>query len=195
MLQTPQQNQPQPQPQAQTQGGPGVDPRTVAADMVGQLGLPDAHVRMNPNLGMAGVPSWFWVDNYDGQPYGASRSVSTPPAVDSSVSTDEVPADDPRRQGGSVTVEVRIFPTHYHWSFGDGAGSEVQSLGHPYPAPSDVQHRFASTSQGFPVELTITFGAEYRVNGGGWQALPGMERTYRSDYQVQQAQTVLVGPR
>lgn len=172
-----------------------MDPRAVAADMLGQLSLPDIQVRMNPQLGMTGVPSWYWVDNYDGQPFGASQTVTAPPAVDESVATDDVPADDPGRQGVSVTVEVRVFPRRYYWEFGDGASSDVQSLGRAYPSQSDVRHTYGDTGEAFPVQLTVQYGAEFRVDGGGWQALASMERTYRTGYRVQQAQTVLVGAR
>ena len=92
-------------------------------------------------------------------------------------------------------MEVRIWPTRYNWSFGDGSSLVSQSLGKPYPAQSDIQHTYQFSSlgyaSGFPVRLTISFAAEYRVNGGAPQGLPTIQRTYETGYRVQEVQSVL----
>ena len=171
------------------------DPREVALDALGHQPLPGVQIRMNPALGLVAMPAWFWVEGYDGSSFGTSRTVEVPPEVGPEVPDTLVPADDPRRQGSSFTVEVRLWPTSYAWSFGDGGGIESQSLGTAYPAPSEIQHTYEYSSLhfpgGFPVRLTVDFAAEFRVNGGAPEDLPTIRTTYESGYRVQELQPVL----
>ena len=108
----------------------------------------------------------------------------------------EVPEDDPRRQGRSFTVEVRLQGSRYDWSFGDGASLSTGSLGRPYPAESDLKHTYEFSSlqhaDGFPVRVTAEYSAAFRVDGGGWQGLRTVRRTYGGSFRVQEIQTVLV---
>lgn len=177
--------------------GQVVDPREIALGVLRRLPLPDIQIRVNPALGLVALPGWFWVEGYDGEPFGASQSVNVPPAVGPEVPSDAVPAGDPRRRGNSVTVEVQLRPSRYEWSFGDGATLMSQSLGKPYPTQSDIQHTYEYSSlqspNGFPVRLLVEFTAQYRVNGGAPQALPPLRRAYETSYRVQEAQPVLTG--
>ena len=177
--------------------GRAVDPREIALELLGRVPLPDIRIRANPALGLVALPGWFWIEGYDGEPFGTSRTVNVPPAVGPEVPPEAVPADDPRRRGSSVTVEVQVRPTRYEWSFGDGATLVTQSLGKPYPAESDIQHTYEYSSlrapNGFPVRLLAEFTAHYRVNGGAPQALPPLRRTYETSYRVQEVQPVLTG--
>lgn len=174
-----------------------IDPREVALEALSHVPLPDIQIRMNPGLGLVALPGWFWVEGYDGQPFGTARTLEIPPAVGADVPTDLVPADDPRRQGTSITVDVRVWPSTYAWSFGDGASLTTQSLGKPYPQESDIQHTYEYSSlpfpDGFPVQLTVEFAAEYRVNGGPPEPLAAIQRTYEASYRVQEVQPVLTG--
>lgn len=178
-------------------GGIAIDPREVALDALSRVPLPNIQLRMNPSLGLVALPGWFWVEGYDGRPFGTSRTVAIPPAVGAEVPVDLVPADDPRRRGSSVTVDVRVWAAKYEWSFGDGASLVTRSLGRPYPQESDIQHTYEYSSLrfpgGFPVRLTVEYAAEYRVNGGPPQPLPPIRRTYEAGYQVQEVQPVLTG--
>jgi hypothetical protein len=175
------------------------DPREVALDVLAHVPLPDVRPRMSPALGLVALPSWFWAEGYDGAAFGDGRTVDIPPEVDASVPLDVVPAGDPRRQGTSFSVEVRVWPARYEWAFGDGAAATTTSLGKPYPAESDVRHTYQRSSLGFPsgypVRLTAEFAAEFRVNGGAPQALPSVRRTYEAAFRVQEIQPVLVRPR
>jgi hypothetical protein len=170
----------------------------VAVEAVADVPLPDIRIRMNPALGLVALPSWFWVDGYDGQPFGVSRSVELPPEIDAQVLLDAVPADDPRRQGSSFAVAVRLWPRRYEWDFGDGRTLVTQSLGKSYPAESDVAHSYEHSSlgfpDGFPIRLTVEFAAEYRVDDGPPQPLPAIRRTFEAGYKVQEIQAVLVHP-
>ena len=190
---TPPANAP-PQVAAPTDGA-STDPREVALDALAHVPLPNIQIRMNPSLGLVALPGWFWVEGYNGQPFGTSRTVEVPPEVGPEVPVDVVPADDPRRRGSSFTVEVRVWASRYEWSFGDGAGLVTQSLGKPYPAESDITHTYEHSSlrfpSGVPVRLTVEYSAEYRVNGGAPQLLPPVRRTYEAGYRVQEVQPVL----
>jgi hypothetical protein len=180
-------------------GGGGIEPREVALDILSHIPLPDIKLRMSPAVGLVALPSWYWVEGYDGRPFGESRTVDIPPEVSAQVPFTLVPADDPRRRGRSFTVEVRVRGSRYDWSFGDGKSLSGSSLGRPYPAESDVQHTYEHSSLpfpgGFPVRMTAEFSAEYRVDGGGSQGLPAVRRTYEAGFRVQEIQTVLVGGR
>lgn len=176
-------------------GGVRLDPREVALDTLEHVPLPDIRIRTNPSLGLVAMPGWFWVDGYDGRPFGLSRTVEVPAEVGVEVPVDVVPADDPRRRGSSFTVDVRVWASKYEWNFGDGASMVAQSLGRPYPAESDIKHTYELSSLrfpgGFPVRLTVEYSAEYRVNGGAPQTLPALRRTYEAAYRVQEVQPVL----
>ena len=175
-----------------------VDPRNLALDILKHVPLPNARLRANPGLGLVALPAWFWVEGYDGKPFGASQVVDIPPEVGSDTPESAVTLDDPRRQSTSVVVEVRVQPSRYEWSFGDGKALVTQSLGQPYPKESDVKHTYQYSSlrfpSGFPLRLTFEFSAEYQVNGGPPQVLPPITRVYEATYQVQEIQPVLTRP-
>src|SRR5581483_1709088 len=99
----------------------------------------------------------------------------------------------------SFTVTVRVWPAEYDWLFGDGGSLTTSSLGEPYPAQSDIQHTYEFSSyrfaDGFPVDLTVHFAAQYQVNGGAFQPLPTVLHTYASTYPVQEAQAILQRPK
>ncbi|MPZ16151.1 MAG: hypothetical protein GEU73_17335, partial [Chloroflexi bacterium] len=65
-----------PDPSAARLGPPPVDPREIALDVVEHLPLPDIQIRVNPGLGLVGLPGWFWVEGYDGRPFGAAPTVT-----------------------------------------------------------------------------------------------------------------------
>src|SRR6202521_501924 len=148
-----------------------IDPVSIAAELRDHLPVPNVAISANPGTGLVALPSWFWIDGYDGAPISSSDTL------------------------GGVTVEVQIVPRRYTWSFGDGATLETSSPGKAYPAQSDVQHAYEQSSFGaggaFAVTVEINFSAQYRVNGGAWQTLDAITRSFRSDYPVQQLQSVL----
>jgi hypothetical protein len=182
---------------AGTAAGVAVDPREVAVEVLHEVPLPDIRLRMNPELGLVALPSWFWVEGYGGESIARARTVEIPPLVGPEVPLGVVPAGDPRRRGRSFTVEVRVWPTRYEWSFGDGTALGSRTLGQQYPQESEVRHTYEHsslrTADGFPVRLTVAFAAEFRVDGGPPQGLPPTHRTYETRYRVQEIQTVLTG--
>lgn len=148
-----------------------LDPRAIALDLLRHVPLPSLRIRMNPALGLVAMPSWFWAEGYNGQPFGGSVTI------------------------GSYTISVHVWAVSYQWDFGDGTTLTSSDLGQAYPAQSDIRHTYQYSSlrypNGFPVRLTVQFAAAYSVNGAGSGALPGMQQTYAGDYPVQQLQSIL----
>jgi hypothetical protein len=161
--------------------GSSTDPRQVALDVLAHIPLPPIQLRMNPDQGLVAMDGWFWIDGYNGQPFGASRTVTIP--------------GPPGQPPTSFTVTVRVWVKQYEWQFGDGSSLTTQSLGKPYPAQSDISHSYEYSSlpfpAGFPVRCTVEYDAEFRVNGGGAQPLPPIIHTYEHNYLVQELQPVL----
>jgi hypothetical protein len=154
-------------------GAPVIDPEAVAASVLGIVLIPPIAVGANPDVGLVAVPSWYWIEGYDGSTLSGSRTL------------------------GLITIEVEITPSSYGWSFGDGVTLETLSLGRPYPAESDIDHTYERSSLEaggtFRVRLDITFQARYRVNGGAWLPLAPVVQSYTRAYPVQQLQSVLTG--
>lgn len=152
-----------------------VDPVAIAAEVFGIVPLPPIRVGANPGVGLVAMPSWFWIDGYDGRRLSGSRAI------------------------GLTVVEVEIWPANYHWSFGDGAALDTLSVGRPYPEESDVRHTYEQSSLRaggtFSTQLEISFAAQFRVNGGPWQPLAPVVQTYSRAYPVQQLQSVLTSDR
>jgi hypothetical protein len=148
-----------------------VDPVAVAADLLDHVPVPQIKIGVNPAPGLVALPSWFWIEGYNGAPITASESLA------------------------STTVEVQITPTSYRWTFGDGAKLETSSLGRAYPATSDIRHTYEQSSLAvggkFTVTVEVTFNARYRISGGAWQALDPISRSFTAPYPVQQLQSIL----
>ena len=152
-------------------GGATVDPVALAAELLDQVPVPTIEIGVNPAPGLVAVPSWFWIEGYDGAPITASQSLA------------------------GVKVEVQITPTAYRWTFGDGAKLETTSLGKAYPATSDIRHTYQQSSLAaggkFTVTVMLEFSARYRVSGGAWQSLEPIARFFTAAYPVQQLQSIL----
>jgi hypothetical protein len=146
-------------------------PREVAERLRDQMPVPRATIGINPDRGVVGVESWFWIDGYDGS----------------------LIADSTDAFGYLVEIQARV--SRYRWSFGDGTSVEGTSPGRAYPERSQVRHTYERSSAGilagYPVEATFTFQVRYRVDGGPWIALPGISRTANALYPVRESQAVI----
>lgn len=207
------------------------DPEPLAVRMAAQVPPPDLRIGMNPAKGMVNVPTWFWVEGYDGGTVSQSETVVQSVTVCHLV-TDRGPGglavlgsdDRPRTHTDCVTtdttfvVEVRLWPNHFTWDFGDshgaafdcrGQGDCPNALGQPYVDPvheSSVQHPYVWSSLGingsadaYTVKLGINFVAEYHVSidgkdQGGWHRLSDRLLTWSASHRVQEAQAVLTRP-
>jgi hypothetical protein len=68
-------------------------------------------------------------------------------------------------------VEIEATPTSYTWDFGDGTSTTTSSPGAAYP-DLDVTHDYADPGRVSP-SVATTYQGRYRINGGGWQQIPG----------------------
>ncbi len=172
------------------------DARQIALGVA--VPYPDVQIGVNPApLGLTGLPSWFWIQGYDGRPLNAATTINVAPQIPAGY-----PGDCPPPPGATLEVTVQLTPFVYTWTFGDqfAMGTvTTTSLGKAYPQASDIQHRYETTSlghpDGFPVTVTMRLHARYQANGAAWQDLPDASQTYTRAYQVQQAQTVVVNQR
>lgn len=147
-----------------------VSPEEIAMTLRERIPIPNVTIDVNPERGLVGIESWFWIEGYDGEPIVESTDAF----------------------GRRVDVEARV--ERYEWSFGDNGTLVTRSAGSPYPERSDVRHVYERSSLGYPkgytVEAGFFFSVRYRVEGGGWIDLPGIERVAQTQYPVRESQAV-----
>ena len=51
--------------------------REIALTILDHLPLPEIQLQTNPTLGLVSLPAWFWLEGYDGQPFGGARASGT----------------------------------------------------------------------------------------------------------------------
>ncbi len=206
--------------------GDSIDPHAWAVVMEGQLPLPDLTIKMNPRLGLVRLPTWFWVDGYQGGVLSQGQTITVHHQECHSEAVRDGGGDAVLDGGGApqttnvcatktdaLAVEVRLFPTHYLWDFGDGATQAVRcagdpgscrgGLGDPYQDathPSSIAHPYTRSSLhvggAYTVTLAIAFAAEYRFRLddaplSGWAALDTRHPVWSASHPVQEAQAVL----
>jgi hypothetical protein len=163
--------------------------------MFDHLDLPNLRIDMNPRLGMVAVPTWFWVDGYDGGVIPLTDNLilthqECHDVADPGSGTDDGGAPATRREcrtlSDTLTVQVRAWPRTFHWSFGDNYDQTVfchdveacgSGIGQPFVdprQPSPIAHAYKTSSLGagggddaYAVGLAITFGAQYRFSING----------------------------
>lgn len=68
-------------------------------------------------------------------------------------------------------VDLRIRPSGFGWSFGDGTATRTTTPGAAYPA-LDVTHEYTTAGR-VGASVDTTYSAEFRVNGGAWEPVVG----------------------
>lgn len=68
-------------------------------------------------------------------------------------------------------VDLDISPSQFRWAFGDGEGLTTTEPGAPYP-DLELTHTYLEQGQVRP-QVTTVYTADYRVDGGPWQPVPG----------------------
>ena len=83
----------------------------------------------------------------------------------------EVDQVDPARMAG-FAVEIKPLAKTITYVYGDGSTSgPTTSLGGPYPT-GDITKAYAKAGT-FAVRADVTYGGQFRVNGGEWIDIPG----------------------
>lgn len=148
-----------------------VGPSEVAMYLRDEIPMPQTTIRVNPDIGLVGTESWFWIEGYSGQPINDSTDTF------------------------GQLVEVQALVESYEWSFGDGQNGNSSSLGRAYPDRSDVRHVYERSSsnsgEGYPVQVRFVFAVRYRVGDGPWIDLPGISRNSSFRYPVSESQAVI----
>ncbi len=67
-------------------------------------------------------------------------------------------------------VDFRITPSRFRWSYGDGSGATTAKPGARYPTMG-VTHVYRKRGA-VKAAVDTTWSADYRVDGGGWAAVP-----------------------
>ena len=147
---------------------PPTTPEIALADQASsRQPWPTLLLRTNPNTGLTGLASWFWL----------SGSSAMPDAVASS---------------GPLAVRVRARLVGVTWEFGDGLGYDSSDLGQAFPAVSDIQHTYQADTyglaNGYTVVAALRFLVTYSVNGGPWLTLGVKAEPYFQLYTVYQLQ-------
>lgn len=97
-------------------------------------------------------------------------------------------------------ADVRFTPTAFHWVYGDGAAATKPTKGATWAAqgldefdPTPTSHVYQRLGD-YTITLMITFGAEYRFDGGPWRPVIGSLTLPANDLhlRVGTAKTVLV---
>jgi hypothetical protein len=68
-------------------------------------------------------------------------------------------------------VQFRITPAQFTWLFDDGETTTTTTPGSPYPN-LEVTHDYLEKGDVHP-RVDTTYTADFRVNSGGWQPVPG----------------------
>ena len=167
-----------------------VDPREIARAMFDQMPMPDLRLGMNPSLGMVAVPTWFWIEGYNGDVIPlvdhlvlAHEECQRIPVrdADGHVRLDSGRAPVTRREchtvSDTLTVEVRAWPRQFDWSFGDSESQPVlcpavaacpAGIGLPFVdsrTPSPIAHAYRWSSLG-QNGLADAYTVQLRINFG-----------------------------
>ncbi|HEV7666387.1 MAG TPA: hypothetical protein VGQ62_22825 [Chloroflexota bacterium] len=172
-----------------------VDPLAIALRMEAELPPPDLRIMMNPARGMVAVPTWFWVEGYDGGLLSQSETVleqheNCRQVVERDARGMPVLGSDGRpRTRRECTIDtttfgidVRLWPGRFAWDFGDQHGRDIacsgmsdcgDALGMPFvdsAHPSPVQHPYRWSSLG--------------INGAQDTYTIGLGITFAAEYRV-----------
>lgn len=158
--------------------------KPIPADNWVKLGvtcLPELVPGNQPRLTMAQIVKAFHDTDFAAasmniQPEGNVTLVTLPTYFElrwpaAGFKPDEVDSVDPARMSG-FRVDIRPKLVGIVYVYGDGAASEpTTSLGGPYPT-GDIVHEFAKGGS-YQARADVTYGGQYRVNGGAWITIPG----------------------
>lgn len=90
-----------------------------------------------------------------------------------------------------VKIDLDLTPK-FRWSWGDGAILESLQIGAPFPS-REITHTYLAA--GWKDLLLITsWSGRYRLDGGGWQEIPGVIITKNSSrIEIMRARSVFTG--
>ncbi|MGN6250896.1 MAG: hypothetical protein ACTHNS_03680 [Marmoricola sp.] len=87
------------------------------------------------------------------------------------------------------SVHLIIRPSAFHWTFGDGTDTTTTTPGAAYPS-KDITHRYLDAHTTVHTHVTITWSADYTVDGGPSRPVPGTAQTTGTDTALRIAEAV-----
>lgn len=96
-------------------------------------------------------------------------------------------------------VELRIWPSSFHWVHGDGTSQASDHAGRPYARGVSmseyITHQYTDAETTVTPRVDTTYAAEFRVGSGPWRRVDGSVTITGPEGQLQivQARPVLVG--
>jgi hypothetical protein len=117
-------------------------------------------------IGLTGLETYVWID----EPAPVSVSASA----------------------GGTTVDARAFPSQYLWDWGDGNDTLTYDSGRPWTRhrPGTIEHVYETRGR-YDLSVEVVWEAQWRINGGAWQALGFFSLGDSVDYPVRQVQARL----
>jgi hypothetical protein len=117
-------------------------------------------------IGLTGLETYVWVD----EPGPVSISAAA----------------------GGTTVDARAFPTQYLWDWGDGDDTLTYHSGRRWTEhrPGSIEHIYETRGR-YDLSVEVVWEAQWRINGGAWQALGFFSLGDSVDYPVRQIQSRL----
>jgi hypothetical protein len=117
-------------------------------------------------IGLTGLETYVWID----EPAAVSVSAAA----------------------GGTTVDARAFPSQYLWDWGDGNDTLTYDSGQPWSRnrPGSIEHIYETRGR-YDLSVEVVWEAQWRINGGAWQALGFFSLGDSVDYPVRQIQARL----
>jgi hypothetical protein len=93
---------------------------------------------------------------------------------------------------GATTVDARAFATQYLWDWGDGDDTLTYDPGRPWSrfGPGSIGHLYETRGR-YELSVEVVWEAQWRIDGGAWQALGFFSLSDSVDYPVRQVQARL----
>ena len=117
-------------------------------------------------IGLTGLETYVWID----EPAPVSVSAAA----------------------GDTTVDARAFPSQYLWDWGDGNDTLTYDSGRAWTRhrPGTIEHVYETRGR-YDLSVEVVWEAQWRINGGAWQALGFFSLGDSVDYPVRQVQARL----
>lgn len=93
---------------------------------------------------------------------------------------------------GATTVDARAVASQYLWDWGDGNDTLTYEPGRPWNRyrPGSIGHVYETRGR-YDLSVEVVWEAQWRINGGAWQALGFFSLSDSVDYPVRQVQARL----
>ena len=93
---------------------------------------------------------------------------------------------------GATTVDARAFATQYLWDWGDGDDTLTYEPGTPWSRyrEGSIGHLYETRGR-YELSVEVVWEAQWRIDGGAWQALGFFSLSDSVDYPVRQVQARL----